>query len=311
MSIRGLFEIAWNDDLFRSVSPFLEVGAYEALWAEKGATFRRVAERFRTNLDALPSDLVERTKALDMAKWITEHMREAGIDHWGVRVHRAGEYPAKLRDAQHPVEVLYYTGNWDLVETPCVSIVGTRKPSPAGLARTRRLVSEFVADHWTIVSGLAAGVDTAAHNTAIELGGQTIAVLGTPICEVYPRVNHALQREIAQRFLLLSQVPAYRYHQQTWKANRTFFPERNITMSALTAGTVIVEASNTSGTRTQARAALAQGRKLFILESCFQNPELTWPHEFADRGAIRVREYSDIREHLAQSTSEGRRANSP
>ena len=75
-------------------------------------------------------------------------------------------------------------------------------------------------------------------------------------------------------------------------------------MSALTEGTVIVEASNTSGTRIQARAALAQGRRLFILDSCFKDPTLSWPHGFAELGAVRVREYPDIREHLGHPTAD-------
>jgi DNA processing protein len=84
-----------------------------------------------------------------------------------------------------------------------------------------------------------------------------------------------------------------------WKQNRAFFPERNVTMSALTAATIIVEAGNTSGTLIQARAALKQGRKLFILDSCFRNPELTWPAAFAENGAVRVSSFADIRSTLA------------
>lgn len=99
-----------------------------------------------------------------------------------------------------------------------------------------------------------------------------------------------------------------RYLQQkNPKANRFFFPERNITMSALTKATIIVEAGNTSGTRTQARAALQQGegRKLFILDSCFQNPELTWPKEFEAQGAIRVSDFAQIIDVLGTATDEG------
>ena len=92
-----------------------------------------------------------------------------------------------------------------------------------------------------------------------------------------------------------------RYERPNPTQNRIFFPERNITMSALTEATVIVEAGETSGTLVQARHALKQKRKLFILESNFHNPSLTWPHRFEERGAIRVRDYEDIREHLADS----------
>src|SRR5690606_36401077 len=116
---------------------------------------------------------------------------------------------------------------------------------------------------------------------------------------VYPAQNDELQRTIADEFLLISQVPIVRYSRQTFRGNRLFFPERNITMSALTDATIIVEAGETSGTLIQARHALQQGRKLFILDNCFRNPALTWPQKFAERGAIRISEFEEIVAHLA------------
>ena len=221
------------------------------------------------------------------------------VKRFGVRVHGAGEYPSKLRDATNPIELLYYEGWWDLVDSPSVSVVGTRRPSQEGLSHTRSLVSELVRDGFTIVSGLAAGVDRMAHETAIEEGGRTIAVIGTPLSHSYPRENSELQRHIADYFLIISQVPLKRYEDQDYRRNRYFFPERNVTMSALTAATVIVEAGDTSGTLIQARAALRQRRKLFVLDSCFRNPQLTWPANLQAKGAIRVKEYDDIRSSLS------------
>lgn len=116
------------------------------------------------------------------------------------------------------------------------------------------------------------------------MGGNTIAVIGTPLSHNYPKQNVKLQKKIRENFLLISQVPFQRYLDQDYRSNRIFFPERNITMSALTKATIIVEASDTSGTLTQARAALAQGRKLFILESCFQNPSISWPAKYEALG---------------------------
>ena len=158
----------------------------------------------------------------------------------------------------------------------------------------------LVADEFTVVSGLAAGVDRVAHQTAMEAGGRTIAVIGTPLSHTYPRENRDLQRCIAEHFLLISQVPLRRYESQDYRYNRSFFPERNVTMSALTEATVIVEAGEISGTLIQARAALRQGRKLFILDSCFRDPCLTWPAKLAEKGAIRVRDYDDVRRQLSQ-----------
>ncbi len=281
-----------------AISPFRELGAYEALWNEEGMSFRKLAERRRRRPGSMLSDFVSRSDARDFAHRVRDMLSEAGIEGFGIRVHGAGEYPLKLRDAANPVELLYYRGWWDLVHTRCVAVVGARKASPEGIARTRRLVGKLVADDFTVVSGLAGGVDAAAHAAAIDSGGRTIGVMGTPISRAYPQANAELQERIAAGHLLISQVPVWRHSRQGPKRNRLFFPERNITMSALTEATVIVEAGETSGTLIQARAALQQGRKLFILDNCFQNPKLAWPAKFAGKGAVRVREYSDIGRHL-------------
>jgi DNA processing protein len=282
----------------KTISPLLEMGAYEALWSEPGASFRRIAERLRSRPDALLSDFVPHPRAMDTARRAVDILRQREVRIFGVQIHRAGEYPRKLRDAQNPLELLYYQGWWGLVERRSVAVVGTRKPSSEGKLRTRKLVCQLVEDGWTIVSGLAAGIDTEAHRTALAAQGQTIAVIGTPLSETYPKDNRDLQAELAENHLVLSQIPILRYYQQSWKLNRHFFPERNITMSALTEATIIVEAGNTSGTLIQARAALQQKRKLFILDSCFQNPELTWPARFEQLGAIRVMGFDEIRSVL-------------
>ncbi|MBL4918004.1 DNA-processing protein DprA [Szabonella alba] len=289
----------------RAVSPFIELGAYEALWDRDSVSFKTIASQFAAAPGAVPSDFVDRKTAGTYANDVHRLLRDAGVAHYGVRVHGAGEYPDRLRDADHPVELLYYQGWWELVNSPrSIAIVGTRNPSEEGIKRTRKLVRSLLGDDFTIVSGLAKGVDATAHSTAISEGGRTVGVLGTPLSHSYPKENAALQREIAKNHLLISQVPVLRYDRQpNPTAHRHFFPARNITMSALTDATVIVEAGETSGTLVQARAALKQGRQLFILDSCFQNSKLTWPHTFAERGAIRVRDYNDIRERLLPRTS--------
>jgi DNA processing protein len=289
----------------RAVSPFIELGAYEALWDEQSASFKSLADLFSKQEGALPSDFVERSRAESYANDVHSRLKDAGVRSYGVRVHGAGDYPESLRVADHPIELLYFQGWWDLVNSPrSVAVVGTRKPSNEGLARTRKLVRSLLQDDFTIVSGLASGVDTAAHTVAIEEGGRTIAVLGTPLSKAYPSVNAKLQREIAEHHLLISQVPVKRYsNQKNPTSNNFFFPERNITMSALTCATIIVEAGETSGTLIQARHALKQGRKVFILESNFLRPDLKWPHTFEERGAIRVTDYDDIRRHLLPVTT--------
>lgn len=283
----------------RAVSPLRELGAYEALWEAPDASFKTLSERFAERPGAVPSDFVPEGKAAECADFVLKRFEQAEVKRFGVRVHGAGDYPDRLRDAAHPIELLYYQGWWDLIDSRCIAVVGSREASAEGIARTRKLVRALVEDGYTIVSGLAAGVDTAAHETALEAGGRTIAVIGTPLSHSYPRENAKLQRQLADEYLVISQVPVSRYEKQDWRRNRSFFPERNVTMSALTVATIIVEAGETSGTLYQARAAVAQQRKLFILDSCFRNPKLTWPQRYAEKGAIRVKEYDDIRRHLS------------
>ncbi|MYD93230.1 MAG: DNA-processing protein DprA [Chloroflexi bacterium] len=288
------------DSFAQTMSPYLEMGAYEALWDRDGATFRRLALQFAEQPGCLPSDFVTVEEAKEYADLVWKRFDEAGICHFGVRVFGEAEYPERLRDAAHPVELLYFSGRWKLAWQPSVAVVGTRKASDEGVARTRKLVKSLVSDGYTVVSGLAAGIDTAAHETAISLGGQTVAVIGTPLSATYPKENAELQRRIAKEYLLISQVPVTRYEKRDFRWNRAFFPQRNATMSALSMATVIVEAGETSGALIQARQALQQQRKLFILDSCFRQG-LDWPEKLARQGAVRVREYDDIRGQLPTS----------
>lgn len=292
---------AWPEFLAnKPVDTLTEIGAYEHLWKQPHTSTKRLAELFESSPGQLPSDLVAEDVAQHTAEEVIRHFAERGIKRFGVRINGTHDYPARLRDATEPVEILYFLGNWELADAPRrVAVVGTRKVTREGAARTRKLVRALVEHDFTIVSGLAHGVDTIAHETAIEAGGRTIAVIGTPISEVYPKENAALQRRIAEQYLLVSQVPVLRYKAQTYQWNKLFFPERNKTMSALSEATVIVEAGETSGTLIQAKAALAQKRKLFILESNFNNRDITWPAKFEKLGAIRVREFDDIRRELA------------
>ena len=281
------------------ISPMREMGAYEALWLQAGATFKTIADKFAADPDALPSDFVGEGEAEACALEVLDRFRRAAVGRFGIRIHHAGDYPKKLRDARYPVELLYYRGEWELTEARCVAVVGSRKPSEEGRKRAGQIARDLVKANFTVVSGLAAGIDRSAHEGALLAGGRTIAVVGTPLDATYPKENADLQERIAGDFLLISQVPVIRYSRQAPPQNRLFFPERNVTMSALTEATIIVEASDTSGTLIQARAAMHQERKLFILNSCFERGDLTWPMRFEKLGAIRVRNMDDIWSALA------------
>ena len=287
----------------RPISVSREVAAYEALWCRDGMSFPRMATLFKSRPGARPSEVLDDEDSLsrtlsDITSFLSSvHLRG------GVRLHGALDYPQRLRDAKNPLELLYYEGDWDLVSRPSVAIVGARKASSDGIKRARKLAKLLVADGFVVTSGMAEGIDTAAPSAAIERGGKTIAVLGTPLSETYPKSNSHLHGELRQNHLVISQIPFLHYSKiSDYRLKRRFFPERNVTMSALSQATVIVEASDTSGTLHQARASIAQKRKLFILDSCFSRG-LKWPETMLKKGAIRVSEYNDIVSHLERPSS--------
>jgi len=290
-----MFNSAIDNAFSSAIIPLKEIAAYEALWLESKASFKTIANLFRQNPGRLPSELIHEEFYKELYPEIKRLIQQSKADYKAnILINETFDYPSGLKDALEQVEVLYYAGNLDYLQTRGIAIVGSRNPSLNGVKRAEKITKLLVDDNFTIVSGLAKGIDAVAHKTAIKQKGRTIAVLGTPLNTYYPKENSKLQNFIAHHHLLISQVPFVRYSKQTPFGNKLFFPERNKTMSALSEATVIIEASDTSGTLIQAKAALQQNRKLFILESCFQNPNITWPAKFEEQGAIRVKDYDDI-----------------
>jgi DNA processing protein len=184
---------------------------------------------------------------------------------------------------------LWCAGDMSLVRRFGVAIVGTRKVSPEGAARSRRLARELAKSDVIVVSGLARGVDTEALTAAIEAGGRVIAVIGTPIDRAYPTENRRLQERIYREHLLISQFEPGRL---VFPSN---FPERNKLMAALTDATAIVEAGDTSGTLHQAAECVRLGRWLFIARNLLENASLQWPLKFKHKPMVReLSETTDI-----------------
>lgn len=173
-----------------------------------------------------------------------------------------------------------------------VSVVGSRSPSPAGIRRTRRLARELVRRDVVVVSGLARGIDTVAHETAIDCGGSTVAVLATPLDRATPPDNSRLQQRIIRDHAAVTQFPP---GAPILKMN---FAIRNRTMALLSAATVIVEAGPNSGTRYQGWEALRLGRPLFIPESVVKSADIQWLEELRRNGA-EILDDDDIADALA------------
>ncbi len=170
---------------------------------------------------------------------------------------------------------LYFEGDRALLEEPCVAVVGSRDASEAGLRRARRLGRELAAAGVVVVSGLARGIDHAAHLAALEAGGRTIAVIGTPLDQCSPKAHWDLQRYIGAYHLVISPFP----NGSTVAAGN--FPMRNRVIAALTQASVIVEATHRSGTQYVAAECRPLARPLFIAANQVNNPVLQYPAWFA------------------------------
>jgi DNA processing protein len=175
---------------------------------------------------------------------------------------------------------LFVSGDVDLIRRGRrVSVVGSRAATKEGLARAAKLSRLLVERGVVVVSGLAEGIDTAAHLAAIDSGGRTVAVLGTPLDQVFPAENRVLQTRIMREHLAVSQFAPGS------AGGKKCFPMRNRTMALLSDATVVVEAGDGSGTLHQGWEALRLGRSLFLLDSVVKNPNLTWPTEMLAYGA--------------------------
>ena len=275
-----------------SFLPYEEMIAYETLWNRDGASIKKVAEYLK-NTDR-PSNAQFSLMEDEVKDEIRKYFSKIEKD-FSVITAESYQYPPALKDPAHQIKLLYYKGDLGLLDAPKrISIVGARKASHEGIRRAAKLAKQLVSHGYIIVSGLAEGIDTAALTAAMSVGGKVIGVIGTPINEYYPKQNFDLQNEVAKNHLLVSHVPIYRYANEHFNTKRFYFPQRNVTMAAISDATIIVEASETSGTLTQARACVSMNRKLFILNSCFENKFITWPAKYEEKGAIRVRSIEDI-----------------
>lgn len=201
-------------------------------------------------------------------------------------------YPANLRLVPNLPPFLFYRGNLTDDDTRSVAVVGTRTASPDGIRRAANMSRLLAEQGVTVVSGLAKGIDAAAHQAALDAGGRTIAVLGTGITRCYPAEHDGLAETITVSGALVSQF------WPTSPPSRYTFPRRNVVTSGISQGTVVIEASSTSGAKMQARLALDHGKKLFLIRSLVTAQP--WAQNYVDkRGAIEVADVDEVIARLA------------
>lgn len=215
-------------------------------------------------------------------------------------------YPAPLLQTADPPLMLYVQGTGALEGAqPRLAIVGSRNPTPQGLANARQFAQALAGSGLCVVSGLALGIDAAAHEGALEGGGETIAVVGTGLDIEYPSRNAALMRRIAGHGLLVSEYPL---GTPPVPAN---FPRRNRIISGLSRGTLVVEAALRSGSLITARMAAEQGREVFAIPGSIHSPQSRGCHALIRQGAKLVESAQDVLEELALPTAAANPARAP
>jgi DNA processing protein len=265
---------------------------------------RKLVEHFRQPQDIFHASLTELEaqglqahsaqslalgKSLELA---TEEMAKATAGQVTVLTREDAQWPRRLDEIYDPPLVLYVRGNADVISRPGIAVVGTRHPTPYGIGMAERLSCDLAGRGLVIISGLARGVDAAAHRGALK-GGKTVAVFGTGVDEIYPREN----KKIAEGILssggaLMSEFPLGSF------AAPQNFPIRNRIISGLALGVLVVEAGEYSGTRITARCALEQSRELFAVPGHVTSRNSWGPNTLIKQGAKLTATWEDVWEEL-------------
>lgn len=206
-------------------------------------------------------------------------------------------YPEQLKHIYDPPLVLYCIGNIDLLHTrPAISVIGTRKPSNEGPQKLHFILAPLIYHEWTIVSGLAYGIDRYAHEITLKYNGNTIAVLGSGFHHLYPVAHKELFDKITKEGLVITEYPPH------VRARKHHFPERNRIVSGLTGATLVIEAEERSGTNITVELALEQGREVYAVPGSIFCAKTKGCHKMIQEGAKLVMSAQDILEDYEQMT---------
>lgn len=273
-------------------------GLPEAVFAQRADALRQVVSAAHAEALAAPPPDFDAQLATTLAWLNGASVRRI----WGLA---DADYPAALLRTEDPPLLLYAVGSGvadGTLTTPALALVGSRNPTPQGLANARAFAGSLAQAGRVVVSGMALGIDGAAHEGALDAGGRTIAVVGTGLDRVYPKRHLGLAHRIAASGLLVSELPLgtppLAHH----------FPRRNRIISALSQGTLVVEAALQSGSLITARMALEQGKEVFAIPGSIHAPQSRGCHALIKQGAKLVESAQDVMDELQWT---GRLADAP
>ena len=265
-------------------------GSPEQVFAASRRTLEEIPGLKRSSIEAIKSRaLVEESARRELGRIRELNLR---LLRWGTP-----EYPALLSNIPDPPALLYVKGHLTADDQRAVAVVGSRHPSAYGLTVCKKLCVELAWQGWTVVSGMARGIDSAAHVGALEGGGRTLAVLGTGLDVVYPTENRKLYERIAGSGAVISELPL------GTPPDPGNFPVRNRLISGLALGVVVVEATAKSGSLITAGMALEQGRQVFAVPGPLDREGVAGPHRLIKEGAKLVERAADITEELTPMVS--------
>lgn len=270
----------------------METAALVALLREGGRAWTNYVLAARRQGTERVSALAILEQELGLLSYEALANAQQDMDGWQARGYQVlglsdPAYPANLRVVENRPPLLFIAGKLTPADRRSVAVIGTRQPSEMGRALARGIAEALARAGFTVVSGLASGIDAEAHRAVLQLqgerarGARTLAVLGTGLGQVYPPEHAELQAQVAERGALVSQF---------WPdapPTRNSFPARNAVMSGMTLGSVIAEASEHSGTRIQARHALAQGRMVVLMPPTLRSQ---WAADLAEQVGVVVAE---------------------
>ena len=219
-----------------------------------------------------------------------KHVRE---QRGSILVYEDEEYPERLREIFDPPPVLWALGDVRLLARPAIAIVGTRHPTPYGLGMAEVLARDLASRRMVVLSGMARGIDTAAHRGALAANGSTVAVWGTGIDVIYPKENKTL----AENILVAGGTIISEYRLGTFPAPQNF-PKRNRILSGMSIGVLVVEAGENSGTRVTARCALEQDRDVYAVPGNVTTKNAWGPNTLIKQGAKLVATWEDVWQEL-------------
>ncbi len=231
--------------------------------------------------------LIDWADRFDLAKEVTQ-MRRTGTRFF---IQEDVKYPELLREIYDPPIGLYWQGEY-IVDRPCVAIVGTRRSTVYGRRVAKKIAAELAGLGFCVVSGMASGIDTAAHEGALKVGGKTVAVFGCGLDTIYPPENLDLYQKIVAHGAVVSEFPFGR------RADRQTFPMRNRVVAGICQGVVVVESAASGGSMITARFAGEQGRTLMAVPGRIDQASSVGCHQLIRDGAIMVTSVDDILEEL-------------